>query len=280
MRALWKTFRAIGTLLTVAGLAVACSSNGRDAAVYVPTPPAAPQPGTPHSSQDVGETPNAGTGTRSGWQSTRRVSGKQALAASLKALGDRNYRHVVIFSTYAIRRGDLDGRLLSIAYTTRAAAYYNNRQYRRAMSDLGTAIRYDGTNYIAFEGRGLLHVEQRQYARALIDYSSSIRIKPRFRNYYLRGLLLLYMRRADAANRDLSQAIARRPHYAKAYYARGLSYHMIGRTRSAAADYRYVLRIDPTHRGARNALRMLSQGRGPTPRRPRREPFDPPKVKI
>ena len=280
MRASWKTFRVLGTVLAVAGFAAACSSTGQDSAVYVPSPPSAPQSSTPHSSQDAGDTANAGTGTRSGWRSTRRqASGKQALAASLKALGDRNYHHVVIYSTYAIRRGDLDGRLLSIAYTTRAAAYYNNRQYRRAMSDLGTAIRYDGTNYIAFEGRGLLHVEQRRYALALVDYSSSIRIKPRFRNYYLRGLLLLYMRRAGAANRDLSKAIARRPHHAKAYYARGLSYHMIGRTRSAAADYRYVLRIDPNHRGARNALRMLSRGRGPTPRRPR-APFVPPKVKI
>lgn len=270
-----KTLRVLGSMLAVAGLTAACSGAGSQSSLYVP----APSP-TPDSSPDAVGSARSGVVGRGALRSNRRqVSGKQALAASLKALGDRNYGNVLIFSTYAIRRGDLDNRLLSIAYTTRAAAYYNNRQYRRAKSDLGAAILADGTNYIALEGRGQLHVEQRQYGLALADYSSSIRIKPRFHNYYLRGLLLLHMQRAGAANRDFSQAIARRPYDAKAYFARGLSYHMIGRRRSAAADYRYVLQINPNHKGARSALRLLARGRGPAPRRPT-VPFEPPKVKI
>ena len=89
------------------------------------------------------------------------------------------------------------------------------------------------------------------------------------------------MRRANDANRDFSQAIALKPGHAQAYFARGLSFHMIGRKQSAEADYRHVLQIDPKHKGARRALKMLDRGGVPRggPTTPK-EHFKPPKVKI
>jgi len=194
---------------------------------------------------------------------------RSAILAAFRSWKRKDYADAISIASRAIRSGRLRKRGLSLAYFVRGLAYHSTRRHDAADADYTAAIANDPTNHLAFRSRGVVRSLQNDNRGAIEDLTAAIRIRPAYASYYVRGIVLLRLRRFDAADRDASAILDSHPEVYHGYYLRGLSRHMRGQYRQAARDYRRVLEINPDHAGARRALRSVGRGR-PTPTVPRR----------
>lgn len=203
-----------------------------------------------------------------------RVTPRSAVLLAFQSWKRKNYGDAVKLSSYAISSGRLQSKGLGLAYFVRGLAYHSTNRYSAAIADYTAAIQNDPTNHLAYHSRGLVRGIQKDNLGALQDLDEAIRIRPTFSSHYVRGLLNLRLRRYDEASADANAAIAMRPKRYHGYYLRGLARHFQGQRQLAAADYRHVLKINPTHKGARLALQIVDKGQ-PVPRiTPRQNPDD------
>ena len=203
-----------------------------------------------------------------------RLTPRSAVLLAFQSWKRKNYGDAIKLSSHAINSGRLQPKGLGLAHFVRGLAHHSTNRYAAAIADYTAAIRNDPTNHLAFHSRGLVRGIQKDNLGALQDLDEAIRIRPTFSSHYVRGLLNLRLRRYDDASSDANAAIAMQPEKYHGYYLRGLARHFQGQRRLAAADYRHVLKINPAHKGARLALRIVDKGQ-PVPRiTPRQNPDD------
>ena len=117
----------------------------------------------------------------------------------------------IVGCTKAIQSGQFSGTRLNWAYYNRGNAYYNTRDFDRAIADYNRSIQLDPNNSSwDHNGRGLAWKAKGDLDRAIADFSEAIRLDPK---------------------------------HAKAYTNRGNAYEAKGDHDRALADYDQVKRL-------------------------------------
>ena len=71
--------------------------------------------------------------------------------------------------------------------------------------------------------------------------------------------LFLFIYRYGAAEADCSQALSLDASYTKAYLRRGAARFQLGRVKEAEADYKDVLRLEPSNKQAQEELKNIAK---------------------
>ena len=241
---------SIATLIMTAGILAACAGS--------------PQSGTGYANRNIYAVDRSGRRVR--------LTPRTAVLAAFRSWKRKNHGNAIGLASYAIKSGRLSGRGLSLAHFVRGLAYHSTNRYVAAMTDYTTAIKANPANHLAYHSRGMLRSIRNDNIGALNDLNTSIRIRPTYSSHFIRGLVNLRLRRIDAAARDASTMLGMNPERDHGYYLRGLTRHLQGQRRLAAADYRRALQINPRHKGARRALKIVNRTGPGAPRIPGRRP--------
>jgi tetratricopeptide (TPR) repeat protein len=118
-------------------------------------------------------------------------------------------------------------------------------------------------NAQAYIDRGNAFYNKRDYDRAIADYTQAIQLDPKLvKGYINRGLVFANKGDNDRAIADLNQATQLDPKSALAYINRGNSFINKGDTDSAIADFNQAIQLDPKsahERGIDQVLATLQQ---------------------
>jgi tetratricopeptide (TPR) repeat protein len=132
------------------------------------------------------------------------------------------------------------------AYLERAARLADQKQYDRAMADLGRAMTLDPGFAPAYHNRAIVALNRGKVNDALQDLNQAITLKPDYALAYCnRGNVYRSLRQWDKALADYSRAIEIYPDYNDAYEGRGQIYALVGEFDKAIADESRVIRFRP-----------------------------------
>lgn len=155
--------------------------------------------------------------------------------------------------TAIIQSGRADQTNTVIALSNRGLAYFDQRDYSRAIADYDQAIRLNPQYAAAFNNRGLAYRAQNNYARAIADFDQAIRLNPQLAEAFNnRGNA--YIAQSDYARgiADYDQAIGLNPQYATAFNNRASAYYGQRDYARAIADYDQAIRLNPQSAKALN----------------------------
>jgi tetratricopeptide (TPR) repeat protein len=157
--------------------------------------------------------------------------------------------------TRAINSGKYKGHSLASKYSNRGVEWKLKKEYERARTDFGTAIRLDATFADAFYNRCVIYNLKEDYDRTLADCTQAVKLGPSpgaisstgaqrlgddrtSSDYYAqRGFAYLGKKNFDLAIADYDNAIRLNPGNAKVVNNRGLAYQGKGDTTRANADF-------------------------------------------
>jgi tetratricopeptide (TPR) repeat protein len=111
----------------------------------------------------------------------------------------------------------------------------------------------------ALDGRCWAHNVKQQFLQAINDCNASIRIRPRYSYAYNNlGTAYLGLQNYEKAIKALNIAIDLKPDFYWSRLNRAKALVAIGRNQSAAEDYQYLLRRDPTNQELIHSLDVLT----------------------
>jgi tetratricopeptide (TPR) repeat protein len=112
------------------------------------------------------------------------------------------------------------------------------KKYHDAMIRFTTIIEnYDNPSVLDYLGRGEAYFELKEYEKAIADYTQAIEIDPHDPTYYyIRGSLYQKFKAYQMAIADFTQAIKIDNKFAPAYYQRGVVYGLQGEFQKALTD--------------------------------------------
>jgi tetratricopeptide (TPR) repeat protein len=89
------------------------------------------------------------------------------------------------YCTTAIQFGELSTENLVPVMAKRGFAYYQKRNYNRAISDFSAVIRLDPNNAPIYIARGMAYeYSERNYNETIDNFNSAIRLDPNNARYY------------------------------------------------------------------------------------------------
>ncbi|MGB3340576.1 MAG: tetratricopeptide repeat protein [bacterium] len=131
---------------------------------------------------------------------------------------------------------DMDSEY-STAYYNRANAYDAKVDYHRAIADYSKAIGLNPKAAKAYNNRGLTYGRVDQYQRAIDDFTEAVRIDPTYAlAFNNRGMIYGRLEQHKQAVADFTEAVRIAPDYAKGYYNRAIAYYSIGEYKKALED--------------------------------------------
>jgi Tfp pilus assembly protein PilF len=134
------------------------------------------------------------------------------------------------------------------------------KQDRRGLDYLNNAIRIDEFSTESLYARALLYQSFKEYDKASKDYRKILEINPEYAAaYYNMGIINFKTERFETALELFNQAVITDERYANAYYMRGLTQEAMQNLSAAAENYRFCLKLDPAHKGAKEGLHYLSR---------------------
>lgn len=168
-------------------------------------------------------------------QSTRAYAGRSEALRQLgkldQALSDGND---------AVRIGKS-----AFAFQARGRAFYEKKEYDRAIEDHSEAIRLEPATAAYFVNRADAFRGKRELDRAIGDYSEAIRLSPEPSSHFKRGNAYLESKSFDRAIADYTEVLRVLPQHAEAHAARANAYGSKGDFVRAIADLGETLRINP-----------------------------------
>jgi tetratricopeptide (TPR) repeat protein len=97
---------------------------------------------------------------------------------------------------------------------------------------------------MVYNQRGLAYYEQREFERAIADFDKAIALKPDFADaYYSRANTHFVQNQYEQAVADYEQAIALKPDFAYAYWALGNLYFVLERPNDELTAYHHYLEL-------------------------------------
>jgi uncharacterized caspase-like protein len=136
-------------------------------------------------------------------------------------------------------------------YYNSGLAYYNKKDYDKAIAEYTQAIQLDSNYARAYQGRGDAYDEKGDYDRAIADLTQAIRLDPNFANaYIIRGVVYSHKGDIDRAIADYDQAIRLDPNSVYAYNGRGSAYYKKGDYDRAIVESNQAIRLDPNFASA------------------------------
>lgn len=137
-------------------------------------------------------------------------------------------------------------------YRDRGVAWSEKGDYDKAIADYTEAIRLNPRYQLAFENRGRAWAVKQQYEKALADYDEAIRQKPGDSwSFVLRGMVFCELKDYQKSFADFTEALRLEPDSSSALHNRGFVQCSQGEHVKALADYSEVIRIEPRSARAR-----------------------------
>ncbi len=182
---------------------------------------------------------------------------KLQLASEAAALDDR-------YSEPLIVRGQTYLRLVSLAFSQRAAREEYADHIERARLDFDRAVQLDGRNPWAWVGKGDVQTWLKEMEGAATSYEQALALDPLF-DLARQRLIVAYttLARRQADGNHLSQALATLkkllaaetpeswiPYQKEAYLLRSQILLKLNRSEQALEDLSTVIRVDPTNTNA------------------------------
>lgn len=128
----------------------------------------------------------------------------------------------------------------------RAYAWDDLSDARRAVLDLGTAIKFDPNYTDAYYNRGLAYFALQEYDRALADYTRALELSPSDPDTWLnRGNVYYAQKKLDQALADYSQVLVLEPEYPKAMYNQALIWTDLGDYDKGIRAYTHLILLLP-----------------------------------
>jgi tetratricopeptide (TPR) repeat protein len=120
------------------------------------------------------------------------------------------------------------------------------------------AYRLDTSDVFPLYARGKFFQDRNQFERAKEEYRAAIRSNRQYADaYFATGYILLQQDSIAEARRHFDLATKAEPQNPNAWYNRGLSAEMMNDIRSAEADYRRTLSLDPAYANAQAGLKRV-----------------------
>jgi tetratricopeptide (TPR) repeat protein len=118
-------------------------------------------------------------------------------------------------------------------------------EYARAIGAMTEAIEIDASFDIPYVLRGSAYFELKQYDKALDDCERAITLKPGAEVYRLRAELHRLRKQFEQSLADATRAIELDPRQADSYRQRGLAQEALGKNVEAIADYSRAIELEP-----------------------------------
>ncbi|NOT69858.1 MAG: tetratricopeptide repeat protein [Hyphomicrobium sp.] len=120
----------------------------------------------------------------------------------------------------------------------RGVAYYQKRDYARAITDLTASLTLDPNDAASLLFRGAAYAHQKHYDEAVIDYSEAIRLAPDDPDGLIgRASVHLQRKNYDRAVADYSELIRLEPKSAGHYLSRANALSIADKPREALSDF-------------------------------------------
>jgi tetratricopeptide (TPR) repeat protein len=147
--------------------------------------------------------------------------------------------------TAIIDSKEVTKQVKAAAFLSRGHAYYEQKDYDRAIADFDQAVQLDPKESMYVYMRGVAYDAKHDYERAIADMSRAIELKLNDADYYW-GRARAYAEKQDyaAAIKDCDQIIRLDPNDAKALYLRGVLKIARGDS-SGYTDVSRARQIDP-----------------------------------
>lgn len=150
--------------------------------------------------------------------------------------------------TQAIQSGELSNGNLAITFYNRALAYGEQRDYRHAIEDYGSALALEPNDIAALNNRGNALVETKQYLEAIRDYDAALKLAPRnAATFNHRGFAKAALGQTSAAIADYTRAIELKPRFSDALLNRAIALSDNGQYDRAIKDFDKLLIINGNH---------------------------------
>ena len=137
-------------------------------------------------------------------------------------------------------------------YNARGAAYFNKKDFRRALDDFSASLRIEPQDTVILTNRCNVYIQTRQYDRALDDCNDALHAKSdNVQALYGRGLARFNRDDADGAIADFNAVLEKNPSNAATVMGyRGAAFLKRGDLSLAERDLNEALRLSPTSAGA------------------------------
>ena len=150
------------------------------------------------------------------------------------------------YCTQAIQSGALSDQDLAIVFNNRGLAYYNKKDYERAVQDYDHAIRLGLSDADLFYRRGLVYFDKNDYNRAIQDFDQALRLNAdNVAVLQKRGWAYESKKDYDQAIRDYDRAISLQPNDGPAFIRRASALQEKRLYERALADYETATQVDP-----------------------------------
>lgn len=132
------------------------------------------------------------------------------------------------------------------AYCTRAKIYYLQKDYKKELADINSAIALDPKQGFLYDLRGFAQIGNKRYKEALEDYSKAIELGPKSGELYgRRSFAYEKLGQFHNAYNDSSTAIKLSPKDTNSYHLRAYLSNKIGQFDQAVRDSDNALKLQP-----------------------------------
>lgn len=147
----------------------------------------------------------------------------------------------------------LSERLQAVELFRQACQAFAEEQREQALDHLARTLELDFEFAAAFYLRGSILIDLKRYRFAVEELSRALELCPQMAEAWRqRGLAYRNLRDYDRARNDLDRALALKPDSSTALTARGIVYRARGEHQKAMADFNRALELDPENFQAYN----------------------------
>jgi tetratricopeptide (TPR) repeat protein len=152
---------------------------------------------------------------------------------------------------------------LEAALVSRGRAYDDQKDWDKAIVDLGKAVELDPKDSNAIYNLGVVYEHKGDGDLAITDYTKAIALDPKDSEaHFARGNVYYAGDDFGDALKDYEMAIKRNPKYAAALLGRGLTYEQLGKPDKAEADFKKAVAISDDEEVVSEATEALERLRG------------------
>jgi tetratricopeptide (TPR) repeat protein len=133
---------------------------------------------------------------------------------------------------------------LEAALVSRGIAFHKQKDWDKAIADLGKAVELDPKDSNAIYNLGVVYEHKGDGDLAIADYTKAIALNPKDPDaHFARGNVYYDSDDFDNALKDYQMAIKLNPKHAAAILGRGLTYEQLGKPDKAEPDFKKAIAI-------------------------------------